>query len=88
MQKQITKAIALYGGAFDPPHKGHLAILTNLVSLKFINEVWLLPSGDRSDKKLVLSKDERFDLLRKLSHKYIIENEKVKVIDEEIKLSK
>ncbi len=57
MKRQIVKTIALYGGAFDPPHKGHLAIIKNLNSLDFINEIWLLPCGDRNDKKLLLNKD-------------------------------
>lgn len=60
MNKQIVKKVALYGGAFDPPHKGHISIIENLASMAFINEIWLLPSGDRSDKKLLLNKDERF----------------------------
>lgn len=46
--------VALYGGAFDPPHLGHLSIINELQSIEFIQEVWLLPSGDRDDKKLIL----------------------------------
>lgn len=66
MNREITKRIALYGGAFDPPHRGHLSIIANLRSLPFVDEIWVLPSGDRSDKRLLLSMTERFDLLRKL----------------------
>lgn len=66
MNREITKRIALYGGAFDPPHRGHLSIIANLCSLTFVDEIWVLPSGDRNDKRLLLSMSERFDLLRKL----------------------
>jgi len=41
------RQIALYGGAFDPPHKAHIKIANNLTKLPFIDEVWLLPCGDR-----------------------------------------
>lgn len=56
--KQL-KQIAIYGGAFDPPHNGHLSIIHELASMDFLDEVWLLPSGDRKDKRLVLSMDQR-----------------------------
>ena len=52
--------VALYGGAFDPPHLGHLSIINELQNIEFIQEVWLLPSGDREDKKLILPMNQRF----------------------------
>ena len=78
------RTIALYGGAFDPPHKSHLSIIQQILNIPFIKEVWLLPCGDRNDKRLVLSKQDRFDLLKKLTDDCC---EKVTVSDEEIKLS-
>ena len=79
------KTVALYGGAFDPPHKSHSAIVSQILNLPFIDEVWILPSGDRKDKKLVLNMHDRFDLLKKLIEPF---GERVKVTDEEINLSK
>ena len=58
--------IALYGGAFDPPHIGHIKLIRSLVDVKGIDEVWLMPCGDRNDKKLLLPKDKRFDILKML----------------------
>ena len=52
--------IALYGGAFDPPHIGHIRLIHSLVDVKGVDEVWLMPCGDREDKKLLLSKNKRF----------------------------
>jgi nicotinate-nucleotide adenylyltransferase len=57
MKKYITKSIALFGGAFDPPHNGHMSVLNKLDSIEFINEIWVLPSGNRSDKSLLLSNE-------------------------------
>jgi nicotinic acid mononucleotide adenylyltransferase len=37
IKKQITKSIALYGGAFDPPHYGHMAVLKKLEELLFVS---------------------------------------------------
>jgi len=38
------KTIALFGGSFDPPHVGHLAIVNALRSLDFIDEVVIMPT--------------------------------------------
>ena len=58
--------IALYGGAFDPPHIGHLELINSLTKVQGIDEVWLLPCGDRNDKKLLMPMLKRLDLMRKL----------------------
>lgn len=38
------KTIALFGGSFDPPHVGHLAIVEALIALDFIDEVVVMPT--------------------------------------------
>lgn len=35
--------IALFGGAFDPPHLGHSQVAENLISQKIVDEVWFVP---------------------------------------------
>jgi nicotinate-nucleotide adenylyltransferase len=62
----MIKNIALYGGSFDPPHKSHVALMRFLSRLPYIDEVWVMPCGDRTDKKLLLSKDTRFSLMSKI----------------------
>lgn len=37
-----TKQVALFGGAFDPPHKGHSQV-ASVVTTDFIDEVWFVP---------------------------------------------
>lgn len=39
-----VRKIALYGGAFDPPHIGHIAFCKELCSQEEFHEVWVLPS--------------------------------------------
>jgi len=38
------KTVALYGGSFDPPHIGHVAIVQALRELDFIDEVVVMPT--------------------------------------------
>lgn len=36
--------IGLFGGAFDPPHLGHLQFLKLALRLEFFDEIWLIPT--------------------------------------------
>lgn len=37
--------VALFGGSFNPPHVGHVMVVTWLLSAGKVDEVWLLPTG-------------------------------------------
>lgn len=39
----VAKHIALFGGSFDPPHLGHVAVIQGLLKEKTFDEVWLVP---------------------------------------------
>ena len=58
--------IALYGGAFDPPHIGHVQLIHCLAKVPEIDEVWLLPCGDRKDKQLLLKTPQRYELIKSI----------------------
>ncbi len=38
------KTIALYGGSFDPPHIAHVAIVTALSNLDFLDKIIVMPT--------------------------------------------
>jgi nicotinate-nucleotide adenylyltransferase len=38
------KAVALYGGSFDPPHLGHEAIIKALKKLDYIDKIIIMPT--------------------------------------------
>lgn len=58
------KKIALYGGAFDPPHAGHINGVKNILAAQLVDEIWLVPSGDmRYDKKSGASARHRLAML-------------------------
>lgn len=35
------KNVALFGGAFDPPTKGHMAVAEAILELPHIDELWV-----------------------------------------------
>lgn len=72
--------VALYGGAFDPPHIGHIRLVHSLLKTQTVDEVWLLPCGDREDKKLLLPMNKRFHLM----HLLFANTPNIKISDDEI----
>jgi nicotinate-nucleotide adenylyltransferase len=56
--------IALYGGAFDPPTKGHKAIVTRIIEDGLADRVWVVPCKDHRFKKVTTSIDDRINMLR------------------------
>jgi nicotinate-nucleotide adenylyltransferase len=72
------KKIALFGGAFDPPHNGHLLSIGALLDSNYVDEVWIVPSGERADKKYKSSKEERKKMID-LAFQPISQSSKVKI---------
>lgn len=62
------KQAIIYGGAFNPPTLAHQEIMQQCVSIakKMTAEVWVLPSGDRADKKIEGSIGNRLQLVEAL----------------------
>ena len=42
--------VAIFGGAFDPPHNGHIATISKLLNSGRFDKILVTPSGDRPDK--------------------------------------
>ena len=41
----ILAKIAIYGGTFDPIHKGHLHVITEIISRQIADRILLIPAG-------------------------------------------
>jgi len=46
---------ALFGGSFDPPHRGHLEAVQGLLQNPGVAKVWILPSGNHPFKNSTTS---------------------------------
>lgn len=57
------KKIAIYGGSFSPPHVGHGIVVENLQRLFPCDEIWVMPSADRYDKKMTAAAEHRLKML-------------------------
>lgn len=59
------KKTIIYGGAFNPPTIAHGAILKACANYaRTIDaDVWILPSGNRTDKQVTVRRDRRLDFI-------------------------
>ena len=56
--------IGIFGGAFDPPHLGHMACVVNALNSKLVEKVIIVPSGSsRYDKTSMFSPEARYQML-------------------------
>lgn len=68
-QLKSQKETIVYGGAFNPPTKAHHSILQTCVDYAEARraDVWLLPSGNRTDKEINTPRETRLRMLEALS---------------------
>ena len=55
MSASLFSRIGLYGGAFDPPHTGHLALANCAIEQLQLDMLYVLPTGDAWHKARSLS---------------------------------
>jgi len=56
--------IAIFGGAFDPPHNGHIAVISKLLNCGLFGKILVVPSGDRPDKSNRTPSAERVQMTK------------------------
>ncbi len=55
--------IYILGGAYDPPHAGHSAIVRSILHHKNPQQIIIIPSGKRDDKSYTVSDEHRLNML-------------------------
>jgi nicotinate-nucleotide adenylyltransferase len=76
-----AKLTALYGGAFDPFHNGHLAIIASLLNSGTVQDVLVVPSGNRPDKRVQASGKDRLAMARMAIEDSFLGDPRVSVSD-------
>lgn len=65
-----TRRIALFGSSFNPPHKGHLAVLRDLVCSGDFDEIRLVPVFRHPFVKTLASFSDRFAMTALLANEF------------------
>jgi nicotinate-nucleotide adenylyltransferase len=64
IQGEQKRRVALFGGSFNPPHKGHTAICRWLARLGVFEEIWLLPCYIHPLGKHLIPYDARLEMCK------------------------
>src|SRR5437588_3172279 len=65
MSRRWSETIALFGGRFDPPHRGHLEAVRGVFSEPGVKEVWVIPSPTPPHKPAHAPAEDRLELVRR-----------------------
>lgn len=66
----MSAPIALFGGAFDPPHIGHQAVCLYLLAIKKVSQVWWVPSPVHAFGKQLADFEHRVEMCRLASRHF------------------
>ncbi len=64
--QSMQKQVAIFGGAFNPPHLGHAKVVETLLRRGLAQEVWLMPVGRHPFFKQTASELHRLAMLELL----------------------
>jgi len=64
MSNRQKKRIVIYGGSFNPPHIGHMIAIEAALRNFPCDEIWVMLSSDRLDKKIGVAGKHRVNMLK------------------------
>ncbi len=79
--------IAVYGGAFDPPHLAHIFTVSWLLQRVDLDEIWLLPAAAHAFGKQLAPFDDRVGMLTAITEALGSPRVRICLIENEISLS-
>jgi nicotinate-nucleotide adenylyltransferase len=85
-QIEQSKNTIIYGGAFNPPTVAHQAILQACINhAETISaDVWIMPSGNRSDKMIEVSRAKRLQMIQALAQDVVAGSVEIKIETSEL----
>lgn len=79
----MRQRIGIFGGSFNPPHNGHVAICKYLLSKNDVDEIWVIPVYRHPFGKQLVEFDDRMMMCKFAFGEF---QGKVKILDVEKKL--
>jgi nicotinate-nucleotide adenylyltransferase len=80
-----TKKIGIFGGAFDPPHIGHVEAIRSVLHSGHVDEIWVVPAGRRVEKRMVTSPEDRLAMCSLMMQENFPNDDRVVVRDDQIR---
>lgn len=86
MKQRTQIETVVYGGAFNPPTLAHVVILRACLEYARARgaDVWIMPSGNRLDKVIPVSRERRLEYINALIHDAAQSDDDVTVVVSEL----
>ncbi len=78
--------VIVFGGSFNPPTHAHAEVVKNCLEQPEIDEVWVMPSGARTDKAFSTTDQERMDMLHIMKNTVFRGDSRLVISDFELQL--
>ncbi len=75
----------MFGGSFSPPTLAHVEIIRRCLALPDVDEVWLVPSGNRTDKQISVSPGDQLAMLKLVMQDEYNNDKRLKLVDIELR---
>lgn len=79
----MRKRIGIFGGSFNPPHKGHVEICRILITNNDVDEIWVIPCFKHPFAKELAPFEDRLNMCR---FAFTNSTQRTRVLDVEKKL--
>lgn len=85
MAERKIKRVVVFGGSFSPPTLAHVEIIRRCLALPDVDEVWLVPSGNRTDKQISVSPGDQLAMLKLVMQDEYNNDKRLKLVDIELR---
>lgn len=62
---KTSPKVGIFGGSFNPPHKGHIKICDHIIKQKLVDQIWLMPCFNHNMGKLAADPLHRIEMLHR-----------------------
>lgn len=81
-----SREVIVFGGSFNPPTVAHEAIIEACLEKPGFDEVWVLPSGERTDKQITATAEDRLAMLECMRQQRFDDSDRLRISDFELNL--
>ncbi|CEM14170.1 unnamed protein product [Vitrella brassicaformis CCMP3155] len=84
MNANSKKRVGVFGGSFDPITVGHIMTAAQVLHCGSVDEVWIVPCGNRPDKKTTGAARHRLEMCRRAVEASFSHDFPIKVMSTEV----
>jgi nicotinate-nucleotide adenylyltransferase len=77
--------VVVFGGSFSPPTLAHTEIIARCLAVPGVDEVWLVPSGSRTDKNIAVTAADQLAMLKIVVKNVCNADKRLRIVDTELK---